>query len=616
MKKILVLLFFFFIPVVKADYQVTNYKIDMTILENGNIEVTEIFQMNGEYNGFERTIKYRNNYEGYKGNSLIVFDKQLYNGSDIVLNEIRSIEYSNKLTNEELEETSDLFNYSANATKGDYGVYKIDEFEDGESYKIYNSSKMNKDFYLNYTLKNMVITHEDVSEIMFPIFYDMEEEIDNLEININIPNNKKNLYLWVHGIDYEMTKINSQNIQIKLTNVKTENYLDFRLVFDKIDTNKMSQQYALEKIKELEDNLNIDFNDKTNKEYEQQKDNAYNLVNKAEQSLNRTDYDNAYNEVQKLNNKDELKTQLLVRLMNIEPKIDRKEELVKILLSSLLTIWIIGNIIILYHIYKKYNKKKIKYKYYKEIPNDINPIIVGYLMHKKITNDDLVASILYLINKKIIILEDKKKDYILKKGKIKKLTQSEEWLLKFIFDNKNQISLINFEHKAKNYEEFLNIYSNWLNISTSEAENYNYFEDVFSIKLIGIIYSIIGFIMCMFLINKNTYYSSIIVMIIAFISLIYFIKFYKRTSIGSLEYYKWLGFKKYIEKLYTFDSIDIPKEKYIMYSISLNCDYNLSRVVKIDDYVYDLYDSIVYAINTAYLTKKNVHSKYSSITRH
>ena len=59
MKKLFILfLFFFFIPIVNADYQVTDYKIDMTVLENGDIEVIEVFKMEGEYNGFERIIMY------------------------------------------------------------------------------------------------------------------------------------------------------------------------------------------------------------------------------------------------------------------------------------------------------------------------------------------------------------------------------------------------------------------------------------------------------------------------------------------------------------------------------------------------------------------------------
>ncbi len=616
MKKLFLLLFFLFIPKVCA-YNITDYKIDMTILENGNIDVIEFFKMDGEYNGFERTIRYRNNYEGYKGDSLIVFDKQLYNGSGIILNEVRSIDYSNELTLLEMIETGDLFNELNSATKGDYGVYKIEKFDDGESIKIYNSSKMNKDFYLSYTLKNMVIAHEDISEIMFPLFYDMDEKINNFELTINIPNNKKLLEVWVHGHDSKITKIDNETIKINITNLNTSDYFDFRLVFDKLDTNKLSEKEAFTTIVELEDNLNIDFNDKTNKEYEQLKENAYNLVGNVEKSLSSTDYDIAYEAVSKLNDKDELKTQLLVRLMNVEPKIERKEDIIKVILTSILTIWIIGNIIILYNIYKKYNKKTIKYKFYEEIPNDYNPTIVGYLLHKKITNDDLVASILYLIDKKVIKLENDKKDYILKKGKINDITTSEEWLLKLIFDNKKEISLINFEHKAKNYDEFLNLYSNWLNVATNEAEEKEFFCDTFSIKLVGIIYSIIGILISVFLINKDTYYSSLIVLFVSFISLVYYIKFYKRTLLGNVEYSKWKGFKKYMERFYTFNVEDLPKDinKYITYSICLDCDYNLSRVVKIDDYVYDLYDSIIYTINTAYLTKKNMHTKYSSINK-
>ena len=616
MKKILLLLFFFFIPKVEA-YNIINYKIEMTVLENGNVNVIEMFQMTGDYNGFERNIKYRNNYEGYRGDSLIVFDKQLYNSSGINLNEVRSIDYSSTISNIEIIESGDLFKESKDATKGDYGVYKIIDYDDTKSIKIYNSSKMNKDFYIDYTLKNVVITHNDISEIMFPIFYNMDEVIDNFELIINIPNNKDTLEIWTHGHDNNVTKISNNTIKLNMTDMDTNDYFDFRLVFDKIETNKVSNQDAFAKIVELEDNLNIDFNDKTNAEYEQLKEAAYEAVNKVENTLNINDYNNAYEIVNSLNDKDELKTQLLVKLMNVEPKIDRRNDIIKVILTSILTIWIIGNVVILYNIYKKYNKKTIKYKYYDEIPNDYNPTIVGYLMHKKITNDDLVASILYLIDKKVIIFEKNKSDYILKKGKYKEILPSEEWLLKLLFDDKKEISLINFEHKAKNYEEFLNLYSNWLNVATNEAEDRGFFYDTFSIKLIGIIYSLIGMIISLFLIGKDTYYSSLIVLFISIISLVYYINFYKRTSLGCMEYSKWNGFKRYMEKFYTFNIEDLPKDmnKYIIYSISLDCDYNLSRVVKIDDYIYDLYDSIIYTINTAYLTKKNMYTKYSSINK-
>ena len=616
MKKILLLLFFLFIPKVNA-YNITNYKVDMTILENGNIEVIEMFKMNGDYNGFERKIKYRNNYDGYKKEELVAFDKQLYDGGGINIKEIRSIDYSSQLEIPEIIETGDLFTESSEATKGDYGVYKKINFTDGESIKIYNSSKMNKDFYISYTLKNIAIDYNDISEVMFPLFYDMDETIDNFELTINIPNNKKNLEIWIHGHDSEIVKIDKETIKVNITNLKTSDYFDFRIIFDRIDSNKTLSEDALAKIVELEDNLDVDFNANTNKEYETLQENAYNAVSSVETSLSRNDYNNAYELVNQLNNKDELKTQLLVKLMNIEPKIERKEDITKVLLTSILTIWIIGNVIILYYIYKNYAIKVEKYKYYEEIPSDCNPINVGYLMHKKITNDDLVASILYLIDKDVIKIEKNKQNYILKKHKIKNITTSEEWLLKLIFGDKKEISLIDFEHKAKDYDEFLNIYSNWLNIATNEAEEKGFFVDTFKIKMVSIIYSIIGIFISLFLINKSTYYSSLLVLFIAIISLIYYLKFYKRSLIGNIEYYKWLGLKKYIEKLYTYNLEDLPKDmkKYIIYSISLNCDYSLSRVIKIDEYIYDLADSIIYTINTAYLTRRIVHSNYSSINK-
>ena len=399
MKKIIILLFFLFIPKVNA-YNITNYRIDMTILENGNINVIEMFQMNGDYNGFERKIKYRNNYDGYKKEELVAFDKQLYDGGGININEIRSIDYSSELEISEIIETGDIFNESNDATKGDYGVYKKTNLTDGESIKIYNSSKMNKDFYINYTLKNIVIDYEDISEVMMPLFYEMDESIDNFELTINIPNNKKILEIWIHGQKSQITIINKETIKINISNLKTNDYFDFRIIFDRIDSNKTLNEEALLKIIELEDNLNIDFNNNINKEYEMLQENAYNAVSNVENNLNRSDYNNAYELVNQLSNKDELKTQLLVKLMNIEPKIERKEDIIKVLLTSILTIWIIGNFIILYHIYKKYTNKVEKYKYYKNIPANYDPIIVGYLMHKKVTNDDLIASVLYLLNKK------------------------------------------------------------------------------------------------------------------------------------------------------------------------------------------------------------------------
>ena len=321
MKKILVLLFFFFIPVVKADYQVTNYKIDMTILENGNIEVTEIFQMNGEYNGFERTIKYRNNYEGYKGNSLIVFDKQLYNGSDIVLNEIRSIEYSNKLTNEELEETGDLFNYSANATKGDYGVYKIDEFEGPldlllhlikeDNIDIYDISidKITKD-YLDYinrmeelninVASSYLVMSSELMEIksksLLPSNKKEENVADEEEVSRERLINKLIEYKKYKEITSSFKELESLRKEIYIKSPENvKNYIDEKITNDNdIGINDLLNAFShfLER-KKLEKPLNTKI---TNKEYsvKERKNNIRNIL-KERKKLEFTELFNEYN---------------------------------------------------------------------------------------------------------------------------------------------------------------------------------------------------------------------------------------------------------------------------------------------------------------------------------
>ena len=145
MKKIIcfIICFLFLIPLALADYQVTNYRVDITILENGDLRIVEMFRMKGTYNGYERTINYRNNYQGYKGDMLTSFDKNLYNGDRLTLNEVRAINYSNDTDIEEFQENGDLFTLVDEATKGDHSVYTIIQTEDGQIYKIYNPSRMN-----------------------------------------------------------------------------------------------------------------------------------------------------------------------------------------------------------------------------------------------------------------------------------------------------------------------------------------------------------------------------------------------------------------------------------------------------------------------------------------
>lgn len=591
MKKLFILfLFFFFIPIVNADYQVTDYKIDMTVLENGDIEVIEVFKMEGEYNGFERIINYKNNYIGYKGEKLVSVDGNLYNISSVQLNEVRAINYDDKLTLEELKENGDLFKKVDMATKGEHGVYTITKEENSEIFKIYNPSKMNKDFYLSYTLKNVVINHNDVSEFALFLFNQIEEEIKSLEITIHVPNNLELLKGYVHK-DGTIKIIDEETLQINVKDLKVNDNLDIRVVFDNniVKANKVTTENVLEKIEVLEEKFEEEINTPLDDEYIKIQEEAYQLVTKVEQTYNRTDYENAVIAINKLKEKDELKIDLLIRLMNVEPKIERKETITKVILSSILLIWSIGIIIVIYQLYKKNSKN---------INNKLELIDIGYIMRRKITNNDFAALLLSLNANKKITITKTNGTYKLKQN-TKDLSIIEQKLIKLIFEENEETTFTKIQKRAiNNYDNFINNYSNLLNTTMNEINKKHYYENLFLIKIIGIFYSILGIIMSTFLIGKDTYFSSYITLFIAVITLIFLVLFYKRTPDG---------LKKYQELKILKNNIDNSNEEDIIKSISLGCFDNASKFYQ--DIVYQFDD----VIKSAYLSKKQKHEEFIKI---
>ena len=603
MKKIIYFFisFFFSVNIINAEYFVTDYRVDLTILENGNIEVIEAFKMDGVYNGFERNIKYKDNYNSYWGENIASIDKQLYNGSNVEINEVRAINFNNESTMTEFKENGDLFKKVSLANKGQHAVYTITKKDNGEIYKIYNPSLYNKDFYLSYTLENMVINHLDVAELSMFIFNDLEEIINNFELTIHIPNNEENLKVWVHQ-DSKIEIINNETIIIKKEQVKEK--FDFRIIFDNdiVKTNKRTDATVLEKIIYIENNLTNDI--EIDKEYNEKKQRAYELVQIAEKSLDKTAYLEAFEFVNTLKENDKLKIDLMIKLMNIEPKIERREVIVKVTLTSIIAFWLIGIIILFYYMYKIYNKKINKSNTNKNTIFDYYPVSIGYLNRKKVSNNDLISSILYLIDKKIITYEKIKNDYKLKLNTKKQLITSQERLMKFLFDDKFEIMLSSISKKSKNdYNNFLKSYSNWLNTAVFEAENEKFFENIFLIKIFGIIYCIIGFFGGTFLLSKDTYFSSFIMIIISIISILYFIFVYIRTDKGKEQYYNCLKFKENINKS---SSISF---KELIYCISLDLDNNFFENINVDNY--DLYinvnNTINQSINLAYTTKKRIY---------
>lgn len=619
MKKIIFffLCFLGYLPFVHAQYNITDYRVDLTILENGDVTVIEAFKMSGIYNGIERNIYYQDNYNGYYGNNIIAVDRKLYDGDAVSLLEVRAINFTTTDSFAELKENGDLFKEDNKAIKGQHGVYTITSLTNGQKYKIYNPSKMNKDFYLSYTLENMVINHEDISELTMYLFKDMEETIDNLEITIHIAGNQDLLKTWVHGnFDKTIDVIDQETVKISIPHLKESQDLDFRIIFDAgiIDADKKSHQTVLEQIEKIEEKLISGPEIDGNSEYNKLKESAYNLVSVVEKNYDRSDYDLAHQAVSLLRDDDELKTQLLIRLMNAEPKIERREVISKVILTSILALWLVGIMVIIYQIYKKYgNKEEFIDKYFTDLPL-YEPFISGYILRKKITNADFVATILSMIDKKIITLKKVDEEYIFSQKKTKDLTDVEDKMLKFLFEDQKEITFNEFKNKAKNNSErFLNLYSNWFNVANDLALAKGYYANVTVIKTAGLIYSIIGIFLGVFLLDKDTYFSSIVIFLLAIVSFGCFAVFFERTANGNEEYFKLLALKRFMGDLSKVDLEMLPDDKvwgsYLAYSLSLNCDKKLIKALyKIDKTKctkliedYKIVDNIINeALNLAY----------------
>lgn len=598
MKKIIYFLILLLIPIsVNASYGIENYRMDITVLENGDIKVLEAFEMNGTYNGFERIVNYKSNYDSYYGSTLSsTGESSIYNGSGITLNEIRGINFDINTPFEFFIKNGDLFKLVDSASKGDYGVYVVQKKDVGETYTIYNHSKMNKDFYLSYTLENMAIVHQDIAELGLNVFTEMNESIGNLEIFVHIPTNKNLLRVWGHGpLNGVSQIIDSQTVKITIEGLESKTAIDFRLAFDKeaVDlSSKTTNIEALDNIFEIETRLADEANEKRDEEYNLLKSEAYSAVEKAEKTKKRTDYDYAVSTVKQLKEED-LKYELQDRLKTLLVKVEQREFILKIAFTSLIFGWTIGLFIILINIYLKHDKEyraEFNNKYYRDFPATYGPATVGYLIRKKVNNNDLSASILNLINMKVISytsLDEKNKDFKFTKLEHKLvLSEADERLIKFLFDEENEISLSELKKKAnKNYESFITNYSNWINRATMDAEAENFYEDILFAKLLGTIYSIIGIIIGFLIIEQDSFITPIIMIFFGIIALIYCISFTKRTKKGNEDKAKWLALKKFMEDFGTMDDKELPQitlwEKYLVYAVTLGCADKLSKAMKL-----------------------------------
>lgn len=614
MKKfIFIILFLIFLPFKVYADGTNTYYVDVTINEDGSATFKEMIEFDGYYNYLERNLYLSGNNIKFDGNNYSSFYKtDIYNGTSITNICASSTNVNNSF--DYVINHNNCFEKTDNGYKGLRRKYTITQNNQDYNIKIYNPSDLNEAFYLEYTITDAVVVHNDVAELLYN--FEWSELINDYQVYIHLPRVSNTLRIFSHGpLQGENKIIDNKTAYVYWNYLNGDTNTDIRIVFDKKlvpNGTKKSNVEAFDKIIEFE-TKQANIQNELREEYKQDIiNNAKYYTDVAINNPNRNNYDTAYYYVNLLEG--ELKDSLSLKLESVYEKVLFKENNLKIAFISITIAWLIGLCIIVYRFYKKYDKEyKSLYNnaYLRELPTTYGPEILGFLLTKNnIKSEYLSASIMEIIRKKSLKLDydySNNKQFKIINNKDKQIDNnltSSERILKDWFINEvgNGEYVTNDDIKAaskKNYDSFLKSYNNWKNDVISEGNNMKFYEDNSGKKVIYCLYCILGIIIYFISTSISSLSFTIIIVPIAIISLIYIITASKRTTKGNDDYVKWLSFKKFLLDFGRFKEKELPEiylwEHFLVYATAFGIADKVEKAMnmKIQEYNLNTTDSYI-----------------------
>ena len=245
MKKLLVLLILCCPFIIKAQ-DIDNYYINATINSNGDLLVEEYIETKEENGYFERDIYYQDNYVSDENALKTLEYTSLNNGSSVEFLTVGSVAKTKK---DSVEFTGvKEFNKVNVGSLGDTGIYLLRSDEGKEYIRLYK--KGDDAYYLKYIIKDLAVKHNDIGEIYFNLIKNNKDNIKNLKVVINLPDNKK-AYAFSEGASVKKIINNNYKINYLYKNVLENQDIKLRVLFDKDlikITTKLSNIEALNKI--------------------------------------------------------------------------------------------------------------------------------------------------------------------------------------------------------------------------------------------------------------------------------------------------------------------------------------------------------------------------------
>ena len=540
MKKILWLLLLLSLPIIveaRVSYDLTNFLVDATILDNGDLQVKELIVLDGNFSGYWINIPYRNPVLEYHTPINFAADA-IYNGSGISTVKLFAKKIDEEISFDTFDEEFVTLTRSYYEEDAQNGNYVESSIQNGKSYKMYYKAENEKvAFLIEYTLEDMVVLHEDVAELYFAILSeDFEDSIEDLQIRVNLPkeDSSNNFRIWTHG---DLTaNIDFLNRSSFLTTVKktyANTAIDVRTTFDASLMNrslvrKTTEEKALDQIIAVEEE-------------------RAQAANQARETA-------------------------------------KKNMTITYIICAIYIVIIILWWIYVYIRFDREYKSTFTLKYNREFIEDYNVEVVDYLMNHNITPNAMSASILNLIYKKNIKVEEipsekkkKEKNYRFSLINRDKASDTEDVLLDFLFETVGKDNTFTTEELKKyasgttTFGNFQKSYTNWQNCARKDGERQNFFEKN-GLPIVSSIFLLLIALIIVCYVSYLDVYSVmvIIVMTLSLVFLIYALFIRKRTKKGNEDYVRWKAFKNFLEDFGRFDIKELPEialwEKYLVYA--------------------------------------------------
>lgn len=555
---------------------------EIEILNDGSIKVRELIKMNGDYNGMDRDISYANvSNKEFDGNiSAIEGNSTLYDGSSITDVKAGSISDDGNLTFDDFNRTINYFTEVNFASNGDASKYTSDTFMNKVNLKLFNPSDLDEIFYIEYTITDVIVVHEDIAELAWNTLGDgYRENIGTYEVKVILPNSDNDYRVWLHGpLNGSIDRTNNREALGTFNFLGAYNPVSIRLIFNKNlvpNATKYSGLVAKDKIIDYQSKLS----DEANKERE---------------------------------------------------KIQR-QNIILIIVSS---IWAIISIALAINVYlreKKMKKTAFNMEYYRDFPASYGPHVLEYLINKCVSEKSLSATILNLIYKKVLKVEviDKKRkdDYklILQEYDETTLSEPEKIALNLIINeigNSKEVILSTIKKHCStlsNANNVMDLYNDFVKKSIMAGKSEKFFSKTPGLVAFTVIFSLLGLILMFIAFNFDLSQLGISIIILMIILIIFVItrRFY--TKKGAEHYAKWMAHKRFLEDFSRFNEKELPEvtlwDKYLVYAVVLDCADKLSKEMELKipnidttDTVYVGYDPLL----THYLITANLYSSINS----